>query len=67
MAYTQYTEINLETAKGKTIFLELHHSLSCFIALYKMFTYNIRFLPTSKTPIPNPQLENHGPKTHTMG
>ena len=49
--------------RGKPTLLELH-SLSLFLSLHyiKCLQYNIRFQSTSKTLIPIPELENHGPK-----
>ena len=65
MAFThKYTEIYPGNHEGKKpAFLELH-SLSLFLSLHyiKCLQYNIGFQPTSKTLIPIPELENHGPK-----
>ena len=43
--------------------------LSLFLWLHyiKCLQYNIRFLPPSKTPIPNPELETHGSKNPYHG
>ena len=38
MAFTQYTEITLETPKGKTNFYNFTTLFVSFIALYRMFT-----------------------------
>ena len=62
----KYTQIYPGNPEGKKpAFLELL-LLSLFLSLHyiECLQYNISYLPTSETPIPNPELENHGQKNH---
>ena len=61
MTFThKYTEITLETLKGKISFLRASLTLFVSFIALKCLQYNIRFQPTSETIIPILELECHG-------
>ena len=61
--HTQYTEITLETLKGKNSFRASFIYLFLSLHYIEWLQYNIRYLTTFETLIPKLQLENRGIKT----